>query len=253
MVKKEEEICDKIKIKIIMENIKDRVSKVLFADEFECLNCGAERINNEHFYLCKDCFEDIDFIENACEKCGDKVGSFDLLCNNCKEHSHSFTKAICVAKYEGVACNLVRKLKYDDCKFLAKTLGLFMAEKLKKSGLKDIDFVVPVPLNKKRVFERGFNQSQLIAEVVAKECGLKLNLQMVKRVKNTPTQTSLSSKERQQNVRNAFELLDKSSVKNANILLIDDIMTTGATLDELSKLFKKHKAKNVFALTFCHA
>ncbi|NCB48710.1 MAG: ComF family protein [Clostridia bacterium] len=243
----------KSNLKNIANKMKNKIAKVLFSDEFECLNCGAERMENEHFYLCKKCFFDIEFIENSCEICGDRVGSFDLICNNCKKTSHFFTKALCVAKYDGVASNLVRKLKYDNSKYLAKTLGLFMAQKLKKSGLKDIDFVVPVPLNINRIIERGFNQSELIAKVVAEECSLKVNLKLVKRVKNTPTQTSLSSSERRQNVKNAFELLDKSAVKDKNILLIDDILTTGATIDELSKLFKKHKAKNVFALTFCHA
>lgn len=253
MVEKKEENFEKRSVKNTLKNIKNRIANVLFADEFECLNCGAERMDNEHFYLCKKCLSDIDFIENSCDICGDRVGSFDLICDNCKKRTHFFTKAFCVAKYDGVASNLVRKLKYDNCKYLAKMLGLMMAEKLKKNGLKDIDFVVPVPLNKNRMFERGFNQSKLIAEVVAKECSFKLNLKIVKRVKNTPTQTSLSSKERRQNVKDAFEILDKTAVKNKNILLIDDILTTGATLDELSKLFKKHKAKNVFALTFCHA
>lgn len=236
-----------------MINIGKSIVSVLFADEFECVNCGAERVNNKHFYLCKKCFDNLDLITTSCDICGDRVGSFDHLCENCKKNSHTFTKAFCVAKYDGVARNLVRKLKYDKSKYLAKTLGLLMAKQLKESNLDNIDFVVSVPLNITRVKERGFNQSHLIAEVVAKECGLKFLKQMVKRVKNTPTQTALSSLERRQNVKDAFEILDKTTVKNANILIIDDIITTGATLDELGKLFKKHKANNVFALTFCHA
>jgi len=251
--KNEEKNTVKNSVKRVAKNIKNSVVKVLFADEFECLNCGAERLDNSHFYLCKKCFDSIDFISNSCDICGDRVSSFDVICNGCKEKSHFFTKAFCVAKYEGVARNLVRKLKYDNCKYLARTLGLLMAQKLKKSEVESIDFVVPVPLNIIRLRERGFNQSQLIAKVVAKECSLKIKTKIVKRVKNTPTQTSLSSEERRENVKDAFEILDKTAVKDANILLIDDISTTGATLDELSKLFKKYKAKNVFALTFCHA
>jgi len=228
--------------------------KSLFADDYECLNCGAERTDDKHFYLCKKCYNNIEFILNSCEKCGDRVGSFDHICESCKENYHFFNKAICVAKYEGVARNLVRKLKYDNCKYLAKALGLLMSEKLKKSEFfGQIDYVIAVPLFEKRINERGFNQSQLIAETIAKECSFKVLNNALKRVKNTPTQTSLSSEQRRKNVKNAFEVVEKTALKEANVLLVDDIITTGATLDEISRLLKRYNVKNIFAITFCHA
>lgn len=303
---KKENLSRKAKV---FARLKDSFCKAVFAEDYECLHCGAEMLENSHFYLCEKCFNSIDFIQNACDICGDKVSRFDIICNRCKEVAHSFTKAFCVAKYVGTARNLVQKLKYGDGKYLSEALGQMMAEKLKESlnqplpnttekasekapentsentpetvsentpfysfqnsakkfdltneqtpkaalMLTNIDFVVPVPLNKKRVKKRGYNQSFLLAKAVANECHLPLLPHLIKRVKNTPTQTSLPVKQRRENVKNAFEIVDAAAVKDATILLIDDIVTTGATTDEIAKLLLKHRAKAVFVLAFCHA
>ncbi len=269
--------------------LKNSFHHLLFAEDFECLHCGAERLTNDYFYLCKKCFDSLNFIENACDICGDKVSSFDIICNRCKEVSHHFTKAFCVTKYEGTALHLVQKLKYGGCKYLSTALGQLMAEKLKSTisvpyqnalknanehptknvkstlnnvgekqtktalSLTDIDWVVPVALNKKRMKKRGYNQALLLGKVVAAECNLPFAPYLIKRIKDTPTQTSLPIKQRHENVKNAFEITNPSTVKGATILLIDDIITTGATADEIAKCLLKCKAKAVFVLAFCHA
>ncbi len=241
--------------KKILEILKNEFEKALFADEFECIYCGQERLKNDYHYLCEKCSNNINFITNPCTKCGDEVSVFDNFCEDCKNSApHQFDKALCVAKYSGIARNMVRALKYNGDKFFSKTMGELMSEKLKQSEiLRQIDFVVPVPLFKNRLEERGFNQSELLAKTVAKQCNLVLNLTAIKRIKNTPTQTALSKDERQKNVKNCFEIADKKLFKDATVLVIDDIITTGATIDEISKLLKRAKAKSVFALAFCHA
>lgn len=150
--------------------------------------------------------------------------------------------------------SMVYSFKYGGNKYLCKVISKFMIDFFE--DLKDelsIDLVVPVPLGEKRLKRRGFNQAQMLAEDIAKHFSFELNVTAVVRSKNTDTQTSMTRAERLENVKGAFIITDKQQVRGKNILLIDDIVTTGATCDEISTILKRAGAKNVYVLAFCHA
>jgi ComF family protein len=107
-----------------------------------------------------------------------------------------------------------------------------------------------VPLYTKRQKKRGYNQSELLSNELSKLIGISVSHNNLIRIKDTITQTNLSFKERQKNLESAFEIKDKKEVKDKNILLIDDVLTTGATADNCAKILKKAKAKGVYVLTF---
>ena len=150
--------------------------------------------------------------------------------------------------------SMVYSFKYGGNKYLCKVISKFMIDFF--DSLKDelsIDLVVPVPLGEKRLKRRGFNQAQMLAEDIAKHFSFELNVTAVVRSKNTDTQTSMTRAQRLENVKGAFSITDKQQVRGKNILLIDDIVTTGATCDEISTILKRAGAKNVYVLAFCHA
>lgn len=228
----------------------------IFPDNLTCMCCNEELNNDE--YLCKSCLKGLNFITNACEKCGQPINDFSSLCKDCKGIKRNFTKAISPLVYDDVAKNLVYKLKYSGAKYVAKELAKHLVMSFSKAEFKDIDIVTAVPLSNERLKTRGYNQAQVLAEEFCKLLELEnINLtqkhDLIKRIKNTPTQTSLTKVERRENLKDAFEFCgEKDEIKGKNILIIDDIFTTGATLEEITRLLKRHKAENVYCLTCCH-
>ncbi|MCL5017523.1 MAG: ComF family protein [Patescibacteria group bacterium] len=161
-----------------------------------------------------------------------------------------------VSNYEsGPIKNIVKFLKYNKWKGLLNVMTPFIENYL---NLLKYDFqnfvVVPIPLHKDRERERGFNQSKLIAEIFSKKTGAIINADVIKRVKATKTQADLKDpKERQENVKDCFEIKDLETIKNKNVVLVDDVFTTGSTIGEAATLLKKHGAKKIIAFVFAKA
>jgi competence protein ComFC len=116
----------------------------------------------------------------------------------------------------------------------------------------DVDVVLPVPLYKKRLREREFNQSALIAKYSAERLGSILVLDSLVKIRDTKPQVGLSSNERRKNMKNAFRIQNREAVEGRDILLIDDVSTTGATIRECSRVLKKAGADNIHVLTLAH-
>lgn len=235
-------------MKKLLEKFKDE----LFAEKFECVNCSEEVLKENKYHLCDDCLESIDFINIGCRKCGDRVNEYTFYCDNCKQTEHNFDRVICCSKFDGVAKHMIYKLKYGEAKYLARVMAIFMAEKFESVCREKIDLIIPVPLSRERMKERGYNQAELIAKHLSKLLNIEIH-NSVLRVKDTPTQTHLSRDERRENLLGAFDISDKEILKGKTILLVDDVCTTGATMDEISKLLRKCKVKAIYGLTFCHA
>ena len=234
--------------------IKDKFLNELFPENYSCYNCGEEILPDNKNHLCKDCLSKIYLIKNPCKRCGVELNSFTNYCHNCKNKQRNFDLAVCSAKYEGVATNLVYKFKYNAEKYISKVILNFMIETIKSAKfLKEVDFIIPVPLSQERLKERGFNQAEILSSLLAKELNIEHCCEAIKRVKATQTQTHLNKLERKENLKNAFAVAEKSKLKGKTVLVVDDIITTGATLDEISLVLKKAGVKKVYGLAFCHA
>ncbi len=120
-------------------------------------------------------------------------------------------------------------------------------KKLFKNELYDI--IIAIPISKNRLKTRGYNQSELLAREIAKNFGLKLEQNIIKKVKNNIAQSTLSKEEREKNVKNVYKIINKETMQNKNILLIDDIFTTGATVNECSKMLKQNGVKKIDVFT----
>lgn len=186
-----------------------------------------------------------------CKTCNDRIMRFaDSPHWSITEKDFAFDAAYHVAGYEDIVKKCICLFKYEGKTRLSKLLGALMAEYAERNmNLKDIDMLVPVPLHPVKMRERQFNQSELIAGHIAKRFDKKLENRWVKRIRYTAPQTGLSRQQRLRNMKGAFLVRQDSDFKDKSVLLVDDVMTTGATLHECAKAIKSAGAKKVFAFT----
>jgi ComF family protein len=186
-----------------------------------------------------------------CYSCGDTVFGSGSYCLHCKDHEKPYEFARAPFTYEKAIKTLIYQLKYSKGKYLAPYLSLFLVDEFVKQNW-NVDVIIPVPLFIGREKKRGFNQAALLSSQFEKLLSLPIDKESLIRVKNTPTQTKLTKVERKNNLTKAFVVTNKLNMKNKSILLIDDVFTTGATIEECSIVLKKAGAKNVYAITLAH-
>lgn len=172
---------------------------------------------------------------------------YSNICGQCLKKAPPFLRVINYGLYEGALAEAINQLKFHGVKRLSKHLGRLLLS----LDLPAMDGIVPVPLNIKRLRERGFNQSLLIARVISKKIRVPLLMDILLKKKETPPQIGLSAKERLLNLKKAFEV--KGDVNDLRFLLVDDVMTTGATVTECSKMLMKAGAKEVIVLTLARS
>jgi competence protein ComFC len=172
----------------------------------------------------------------------------------CRVRTYSFDRARSYAAYDRALVRAIVLLKFERI----EPLGAWFAERLARVMAKEIeslaaDVVVPVPLHRQRERERGYNQANLIAKPLAKRLGLPLRGVLLVRTKPRPDKQVLTLSERWDSVRGAFATRPGSQVDKLRVLLVDDVMTTGATLDACAKALRRAGAKSVIGLTVARA
>lgn len=218
----------------------------------QCLVCQA--LVPTHGTLCLSCWKNVPFIaEPMCHCCGlpfeYSLGD-GALCGECLKEAPPYAKARAVFVYGDTSKELVHKLKYNDQLHLASVYGVWLA-KAAGGMVKNCDAIVPVPLSWRRFVRRRYNQAALLADALSKKTGLPVLPDALSRKRHTPPQTGLSRSEREKNVRGAFQINPKykKSIEGKSILLVDDVMTTGATLSACARTLLKAGAKEVNVLT----
>ena len=207
-------------------------------------------------WLCDKCIEDVNFISSPlCSICGipfPKGGiEEDHPCGNCIITPPAFERAMAVFVYDGSIIKAIHDFKYGNKSYLSRSFGELLAEKVKKHiHYNDHTLlVVPVPLSNKRLRLRGYNQSALLAGYIAKKLNLVIDYDSLIRIRDTVPQTELKKKERMKNLINAFTVSNSNKIKDHKIILVDDVYTTGSTLEECSKTLKKAGARKVSCLS----
>jgi len=201
----------------------------------DCLLCGAESAPE---LLCAACAAELPALPEPCPRCA-LPSPAGAVCGSCLNHPPHFDATLALWHYEFPCDRLVQALKYR----ARLALAVFFARALASRPLPAIDLVVPMPLHPKRLAERGFNQALEIARGVARHLGRPIEPRGVLRVKDTLPQTKLPYEERAKNVRGAF--LCKLDLSGASVAVVDDVMTTGATLNELARALKRAGASRV--------
>jgi ComF family protein len=203
--------------------------------------------------FCPVCAATIEFIKPPrCQICSQPFDgmSGEFECPNCRGTAFHFDCAVSVVRSRRVIRELIHRVKYNREIWIMKILGRILLQGLADSRLsgQEFDAIVPVPLHSKRLREREFNQAALLAGQLSRAAGTPMREVLV-RSRYTGTQTTLDRVERRQNLRNAFSLRKNVDVTDQNLLLIDDVLTTGSTLDACAAVLLEQGAESVRALT----
>ncbi len=236
--------------KNIFSAFKNSLLNILYC-EF-CSACGRKVFPPQESGICSDCLNRLEYIPLPfCSRCGSPLRGTGSACPECRRNDFAFDAGVSAYRYEGLAKQCVHVLKYRRKPRLARPLGERMAEFAGRfPELRTADIVSCVPLHRAKLKERGFNQARLLAAVIGESLGKKTEFDLLLRKRATTRQSSLDGNERRRNVNNAFSCRSRDRVSGRNILLIDDVFTTGSTLHECARVLKKSGAKKIYFLTF---
>ncbi len=234
--------------KRMLKLLKQAIIDFLYPPVVKCVVCEKELARE--FSLCDDCIARIDFINHRfCNKCGRVVEGEESICGSCQKDQLYFKQARAVGVYAAGLKEYIKLLKFNKQRQLVKPLArLLEATVLRFYSCKEIDLISYIPSHREKKLERGFNQAQLLAEELAKRLKLPCEKLLAKK-KVGKTQSKLDREERFANVKESFAIIDKEVVEGKKILLVDDIYTTGATVNEASKLLSSNQAQEIKIVT----
>ena len=201
--------------------------------------------------ICKECKGKLTYVQEPyCMKCGKPIENEEKeLCSDCERKNHNYDEGRSVFIYDEYMSRSIYRFKYNS----KKEYALFYGEEISKSlGMKikswNPDALIPVPIHKSKLKKRGFNQAYLIAKEISKNLNIPINDKILIRKNQTKVQKNLGAKERENNLKKAFNV-KKNSVKLNTVVIIDDIYTTGSTIDAISTVLKESGVKKVYFIT----
>ena len=191
--------------------------------------------------LCPVCTQRLMLHGPACPRCGKSMQSARI-CGACQHSPPHHDEVVYAAAYAGAAGQLVREFKFAHRLYMGPALASLLLRRLGPQA-RDTDIIAPVPLHTTRIRQRGYNQSAILAGYLSRQLHVSLQGALLTRTRATLPQTSLGEKQRRRNVRNAFRL--NRDIRGKKLAIVDDVMTTGSTVDEISRVLKKAGAARV--------
>lgn len=196
--------------------------------------------------LCRGCREDLPRNRRACRICADLLPAPGL-CGHCQTHGSSLDQVVAPYLYQPPMDHLLTGLKFRGQLHHAPLLAELLIEELRHQVDPLPEALVPVPLHEQRIRQRGYNQALEIARPVARTLGIPLHWSLVRRRRATPPQSGLNEASRRRNVQDAFEYPHKEPIPFSHVAILDDVMTTGSTVEVLARLLKHHGVSTVSA------
>ena len=212
----------------------------------------CNRIAPPGYRICPGCERKLTYVENPiCSKCGKPLVDDAGLCRDCARSDHTYDEGRAVFVYDEYMSKSMYRFKYNGKREFAVYYGQKMYEKLgQKIKSWNVEAIVPVPVHKKRLAERGYNQAYLLAKELSKRLGIPVCDHLVIRKSATKVQKGLSASSRQNNLKKAF-IVSRNSVKYSSVLIVDDIYTTGATVDAVALCLKGAGTQRVYFVSLC--
>ncbi len=242
-------------MRTIVKKVLNRILDI-FYPRF-CLVCNKNYSdkNFNYDYICIECENKLPKPgnKNICLKCKTFLGEYTLskpICQQCKKYRHLFKKLITPLYYKDEAEELIKEFKFGKRFYIGKFLTemLWKTIKIEISDYRNrIHYITYVPMTYKEKYKRGFNQTEFIAKLVGKSLNIPV-VKLLKKIKSTKHQMELNFYERQRNIKDAFAINEKYGdlIKGRNIIIVDDIYTTGATIAECCKVFKEKGVRQIF-------
>lgn len=213
----------------------------------KCYSC-----KKEWHFLCKKCLEEIGYFESICPVCKEKTRDFEVHFY-CKKETISLDKVIILTHYQNkIIKKLIKDAKFYGKKDILEDIAVYLWEKLFdhiEENTQDI-ILIPTPMYFWKKLKRWYNQSEILVKNMSKICQIDYNNSLIKKVRNTKAQSHLSKIERMENLQKAFSIDEKliQNLKNKTFIIVDDVVSTGSTLHEISTLLKKYGVKKIYWL-----
>lgn len=212
----------------------DAILGLIFRDEYLCLFCKEVK-DKKLRYICEDCYE---FLEFRSEEI----------------YIEGYEFVYCVLEYNKIIREHLSSYKYRNNPYYYKVFGDIMEDEIRdEEWIRSIDYIIPVPLHRAKKARRGFNQSELLGEYLSEKLGIEILTDVLYKNRKTKSQQGLKGNERRKNLLGAFSLKNEEKLKGKNLLIVDDVLTTGATLVEISKLFGECELTGLYGLTLSTA
>lgn len=212
-----------------------------------CISCGKE---GERW--CSSCRAKVEKVGvKVCPKCGKRQFN-GKICGECKSHPPEYAALRSYGLYKDPLRQAILRAKYHRDLGLGEILAGLLMELLDEQGWQ-LDLLIPVPLSPAKYQERGYNQVDLFARPLAWNLGLPYHSQVLRRAREETSQVKLTAEARHRNVQHAFEVEDESALPGRQVLLVDDVATTGSTADACALVLREHGAKAVYVATLAHS
>ena len=242
---------DYVEVKKWLEQVGAGLVELIYPSSKECPVCRQEPSYRQG--IGRNCLRKIGLIiPPICLKCGRPLrlkAEGQSVCSQCNENRYYFSKARAVGLYEGALREYLSELKYRYRPELGEALGKLMVEWVKlEPEFQKADLIIPIPIHRLKLELRGYNQAELLANPLQKYLGIKLKNDIIIRDKLTESQNSLNKEDRFLNITNAFRVVNGKELTGTSVLLIDDILTTGATASEAARVLLRAGARTVKVL-----
>lgn len=191
--------------------------------------------------LCSDCRSDLPWLGCACPGCALPVPKTGQVCGACQQRPRAFDRCTALFGYTAPVDRLVQQLKFGANLHIARLFATLMTERLSMTTMPE--YIIPVPLHRTRQRDRGFNQAVEIARPLARQLGRRLDIGTCVRIRPTPPQSQLNARQRRRNLRGAFAL--QQPLQGKHVALVDDVMTTGSTLNAVAELLRRAGAERI--------
>lgn len=215
----------------------------------KCISCSSIHIPSNH-PLCEDCYENLPFQTHCCRQCGQHFAAHADYCGRCISHPPSFDACFCPFEYKGLIKRQIQEFKYYEKPELATQLAQLMSMEINANDIELPDLLIPTPLHTSRLRMRGYNQSLLIASSLSTQLNIPIAKNIISKHKKTDAQAQLSLKRRLKNVRGSFRQENQIHVKS--VAIVDDVLTTGTTANEISKILKKNGVDYIQVWAIAH-